>query len=109
MIKVRLFGVLLLVIGLLMVGAGIIGTSVDFDILIGALIPGSVLVVVGTMMLVWPGATAPQPGKFDFAEWFESLPLRERIRYFVATGIGGLIGFALLVHFFGWDLWGLVL
>lgn len=59
-------------------------------------------------MLLAPGNTEPAPGSFDFTDWFDLLPLRQKLRFYSATAIGFVAGALLTIHLSGWGLWSLL-
>ena len=106
--RVRLQGAGMMLAGTGLVFAGFIGNAIGTDALTAALPaalpPGFALVLVGATMLLSGHNSLPRPGRFDFVDWFENLPWRERLRYFVATGVGFALGFLVTLYLSDWNL-----
>lgn len=94
--------------GAALIGAAVVGNAMEQPKLTSASPPGFAFVLVGALMLFSGRPLAPIVGPFDFVEWFENLPTRERLKYFVATGIGFALGILLLLYLCDWDIWKLL-
>ena len=98
--KVRLHGLFYLLAGVAIVAASywLLPEWLPWWVYYCAL-PGPALILVGGLMIARPGDNID--GEFDFGEWLESRPLRERVVYHVVGGIGIALGFLYLLWLAG--------
>lgn len=107
MIKLRILGAFCVVLGSLGAVLGIGAIYWGLGELVALTCPALAIAFTGLNLVVSPGLPKPE-GRFDFTDWFERLPMKTQVRYYVSGGLGFAAGVLVPLYLANWDLWALL-